>query len=384
MTRLLAFLEASTVTGPARNLIEFARLARTSEGCEPVRTEIATFQRGNARTAFMDAVQAADIPLHAIPERGAFDSSVIPRIRDLVATVRADIVQTHAVKSHFLVRLAGVWQHCPWIASHHGYTFTDARTRLYNQLDRWSLRTPARVLTVSEAFRRQLVAAGVPDGRITVLHNAIGAKWGDLVRDQNLRAATRSALGIGDAHKAALIVGRLSGEKAHTDLIRALALLRNSEPGLLVRLMIVGEGPERQRIEAAIGAAGLEGRVIFAGQVDDVKPYYAAADVAVLSSVTEGSPNALLEAMAASVPVVATAVGGIPEIVAHRETALLVPPGNVGAMAQAIGEALTHSEDSLAMVERARALIVSRYSPEQRARFLCRFYSETARAGTRP
>ena len=118
-----------------------------------------------------------------------------------------------------------------------------------------------------------------------------------------------------------LIVGRLSREKDHLSLLRALsqlAVVRGGEGAAIAHLLIVGEGPERARIEAAIRHLGLSEMVTLTGQVPSAEPYYGIADLAVLSSLSEGSPNALLEAMAARVPVVATAVGGIPEIVCDR------------------------------------------------------------------
>jgi len=369
LIRLLAFVEATSVTGPAKNLLEFARTTSS------VAVEIATFQRSPGENAFTAAVGAAGLPLHRIHERSAFDFQAIEGLRAAVGAVRPDILQTHAVKSHFLLRSSGLWKKLPWVASHHGYTHTNLRMRLYNELDRWSLGRAPHVLTVSEAFRQQLSGIGVKRDRITVLHNAIDAKWGDKAADLHVRTQFRDSLGIGEDEKAVLIVGRLSREKSHTGLVAALGQLKNSSPELRLKLIIVGDGPERGAIEAATEQAGLVGRVIFAGQTTNVLPYYAAADLAVLASVTEGSPNALLEAMACRVNVVATAVGGIPEIISHRDTGLLVPPGNTEAMAHAIRESLTGGETSQAMVQKARALIETTYSPERRARFLSDFYS---------
>src|SRR5205823_11585403 len=114
------------------------------------------------------------------------------------------------------------------------------------------------------------------------------------------------------------IVGRLSREKDHIALLEAVDLLRaRLGPAVAPHLVIVGEGPERSRIEDKIRRLNLGSTVTLTGQRDSAEPYYGIADVAVLSSRSEGSPNALLEAMAAGVPAVATRVGGVPEIVTH-------------------------------------------------------------------
>ena len=153
--------------------------------------------------------------------------------------------------------------------------------------------------------------------------------------------ASRASLSIADDERVVLAAGRLSREKGHIDLVAALDHLRHTTPEIKVRLIIVGDGPERQRLERASHSLGVSERVAFAGQVNNIDVYYAMADMLALPSHSEGSPNVLLEAMAAGVPVVATEVGGVPEIVTHDESALLVSQRDPHAMAAAIGRVLT-------------------------------------------
>jgi glycosyltransferase involved in cell wall biosynthesis len=122
----------------------------------------------------------------------------------------------------------------------------------------------------------------------------------------------------------------------------------------------------------------METAVTFTGQVPSAEPYYGIADVAVLSSLSEGSPNALLEAMAAGVPAVATQVGGIPEIVRHGESALLVPPSNAAAMAEAIGTLACDAGRARNLVEAARRAVRLNHTPEARMKRLLDIYHETA------
>jgi glycosyltransferase involved in cell wall biosynthesis len=374
LIRILAFLEATYVSGPAKNVLEFARRAAAFEE-DRIQVEIATFQKSVGDDAFTQAVTSANLPLHRIEQSSRLDSSTVRQIRATIAASNPDIVQTHSIKSHFWLRLSGAWKQHPWVAFHHGYTLTAPRQRVYNELDRWSLRKAARVVTVSRAFARQLRRIGVPEDRITVLHNAIDPAWGERAAQPDLRAAARATLGIAPTEKVALIVGRLSREKRHDIAIQAVHRLAGLLPDTRVRLLIVGEGPERATIERLAAPLGMSDQVILAGHQDDVTPYYAAADLAVISSDTEGSPNALLEAMAARKPVVATAVGGIPEIVTHDHTAILVPPGDPVQLAQAMARVLSFPQAAEQMTGRAQSLILSHYSPQQRARFLARFYA---------
>ncbi len=376
--KLLAVMEASSVTGPAKNLIDFARLARELPPESRVETSVVTFEREGSLgpNAFREALREEGIPASSIVQRSVTDRRTLAGLREACDRFAPDIVQTHAVKGHFLMRLSGIGTKRPWVAVHHGYTFTDLKMRAYNQLDRWSLRAPARILTVSQAFERQLRELGVPANRITVLHNSIDPDWmAGLESTAGVpdSSALRSRLGIAPGERVVLTVGRLSFEKAHTDLVTAISRL---PPNDSVRLIIVGEGPERGRIEQTIRDLGLGARVTLAGFVRDPRPYYAAADIVALSSLTEGSPNALLEAMAAGVPGVATAVGGIPEIVQDSESALLGPSRQPEALASALAATLADPEAGRRRAANARSLVERRHSPQARVLFLAKLYRD--------
>jgi glycosyltransferase involved in cell wall biosynthesis len=374
--RLLAIIEASTITGPAKNLLEFARRAPALG----VDVTLATFTRGETENQFTQTVRAlaadcAGVSLETIPERGALDASVPRALRALAARVRPDLIQTHAVKSHFLARLAGLPAYAPWIAFHHGYTWPTLKAKAYNQLDRWSLRAAVRVLTVSRPFRDQLIAFGVQPERIEIVHNAIPAGWGARACEPREAASLRARTGIGPEKKVLLIVGRLSREKDHLTLLEAIRQLPSD---LAVHLVVVGDGPERPRIEERVRQLNLGERVTLTGHQSSAEPWYGIADVAVLSSLSEGSPNALLEAMATGIPVVATAVGGVPEIVTDGESALLVQPGDPGQMSEALARILTEPRLAGRLKKRSLELIPERYEPEARARKLVAIYRSLA------
>jgi glycosyltransferase involved in cell wall biosynthesis len=372
--RVLAIMEAAFVTGPAKNLIEFARCARTAEGDLPaLEFTVVSYQRGREESpnAFVEAARSAGIPVDVVYERGRFDRSVVSQLKAIVAKRYPEIIQTHNVKSHFLMRLSGLWRtHC-WIAFQHGYTATDFKMRCYNQLDRWSLRAPRHVVTVCESFAADLAAKGVDRRRITVRHNSIKPFPPNAPGEAEAMRKTVPA-------RAAILlaVGRLSREKGHVDLIRALGLLRRRWPEDEFHLLLAGEGPERSRIEAARAEEGLEDRVTLTGLQRDVGPYYAIADMVVMPSHSEGSPNALLEAMIAGAPVVATRAGGIPEIVAHEETAILVESRDPEGLAAAIHRLLHDPEKRRRLGEKARAVARTEYSPQAYRQSLGRLYAQ--------
>jgi glycosyltransferase involved in cell wall biosynthesis len=228
-------------------------------------------------------------------------------------------------------------------------------------------------VTVCRAFAQRLGQEGVPFDRISVQHNSISPELTTSVEDAR---ELRARLGINEGERLLLAIGRLSREKAHVDLIHAFAELRRAAPEINARLLIVGDGPERRAIEDAARGAGLSERVRMAGQISDVNPYYRAADVFVLPSHSEGSPYVLLEAMSAGVAVVATAVGGVPEMVTHDETALLVAPRDPKAMAASLARVLTEAGLARRLTSNASALVATRYSPEQYARNMFEIYRE--------
>lgn len=370
--RLLAIIEASSITGPAKNLLEFARLARSAG----VETVLATFTREEKDNLFIRAARDSGICVEAISERGPFDPQTIRALASAAKRIGPDIIQTHAVKSHFLARRAGLPEVAPWLAFHHGYTWPTLKARAYNQLDRWSLRAARKVVTVSKPFRDELTVHGVKRERIEIVHNAISSGWGSRTGHDEEAAALRNTLGLAESSRVILIVGRLSREKDHLTLLEAVRRLTSmARPGAFPHLLIVGEGPERPAIEQRIAQFGLKEHVTLAGQQSSAEPYYRIADVAVLSSLSEGSPNALLEAMASGVPIVATEVGGIPEIVTNGESALLIQARDVEGMAAAIARVL-FQEPALvpAMTSRGRKLIEENHSPDKRMRKLLSIY----------
>jgi glycosyltransferase involved in cell wall biosynthesis len=383
--KLLSVIEAATVTGPAKNLLGFCRLARSAEmsaaGLPRVEVSFVTFERapgagangGAAPNAFVAAARAAGVEVDVIGERFRFDPRVLGELRRVVGRRAPDVVQTHSVKSHFLARLAGLGRGRAWVAYHHGYTTTDLKMLAYNRLNRWSLPAAERVITVCGPFAERLTREGVRGERISVRHNAVVAPP---PADEDERRALRDKLGAGEGTRVVLAVGRLSREKGHEDLVRSFGILGKLHPELNVRLVVVGEGPERERVEAEARAAGMLGRVVFAGHTANVRPYYAAADVLALPSHSEGSPNVLLEAMAAGLPVVATAVGGVPEIATDGVDALLVPARDPALFAAALGRLLTDEALADRLGRAAAARAVAEFSPESYARGLVEIYRD--------
>jgi len=260
-----------------------------------------------------------------------------------------------------------------WLAYHHGYTAEDLKMRLYNQLNRWLLPSADRVVTVCEAFADSLVRSGVERDKITVLANSIDLE--PFQRSEQGDAGLAQRAGIREGVHVLLSVGRMSREKGHRHLIEALRQIKQQRPQIPLQLLLIGEGPERDSLERQVTAAGLQGDVSMPGHLRDPLSYYSLADVFILPSLSEGSPNVLLEAMAAGTPVVACAVGGVPETVRDQESALLVPPGNPAALAQATLRILTDPALAERLRQNAFQAVRIKHSPEAYCEALLNIYA---------
>ena len=354
--RVLALIEATSITGPAKNLIEFASLAR--QASPSVEMIVATIRRPYhpSTDPFLDALKAQQIPCAIVREKSALDVSILGSLRELVNTWRPDLFQTHNVKSNFLTVLAGLHRRIPWIAWHHGYTQPSRKQHLYNQFDSFSLRFADRVVTVTNAFLPELARARVPPDRIEVIHNAI---------HPFVPTPPIPHPGI-PGSRLLVAIGRLSKEKDHASLIAAVAGLPNTH------LLIAGEGLERAALTNLAAERGVA--LTLVGQVEDVRPYLAAADLFVLPSLSEGSPNVLIEAMAAGLPIVATKVGGIPEIVTDRKHALLCPAGQSQALRESIQELIDKPLLAATLSGNARQRALSDFQPIARATRIRKLY----------
>lgn len=190
----------------------------------------------------------------------------------------------------------------------------------------WAAGRAAHLVTVSRSLKQRLITLGVPDGKITVLRNGVDtALFAPVARD-----AVRASLQL--AGHVVLSVGNLVRAKGHDMAIRAAARIPD------VQLVIIGEGPDRARLQALADESGLDSRVRFAGNMaqSELRNYYGAADVLVLASEREGWPNVLLEAMACGTPVVAAQTGGTPEIVAAPEAGMLLHERTTDALVSAM------------------------------------------------
>jgi len=376
--RLVSIVEAETATGPVKPLLTFSSLVRGGfEGHRAVRHVLMCTRRARpAKSLEADplrlAAEAAGMSFQPIVERGRFDARVLSELHEAIADAHPDIVETHNFKSHFLLYLLRKrrpeMRGFKWLAFHHGYTRTSWSVRLYQQLDRITLRAADHVVTVCQPFARELTRSGVMPRNLSVITNFTAPRPAPTASSI---AAARGDLGI-DANECVVIaIGRLSREKGHADLLDAFRQALSRDTARPLRLVVVGDGPERSRLEYL--ARPIAARVIFTGHVRDPWPLLNAADIFTLPSHSEGSPLVLFEAMSALCPIIASAVGGIPEVLVHGETGLLVPRRKPSALRDAI-LMLANEPQLRTSLSAAAALVVAKYTPERYASCLLGIY----------
>ena len=338
MTRAIRVLELRSVRGtgggPEKTIL--LGTART----DPRRFAITVcYLRDRRDPVFSVDARAAGLPIDYVEltEAHSFDASIFSRLRQLVRERDIDIVHAHDYKTDVLAWLLGKAERVTPMATAHGWTGHSRREHaLYYPLDKRVLARFARVVAVSSDVRRELIRHGANGDAVTTILNGIDHTT--FHRDRSREQAVRRQLGWAEDDVILGAVGRAEPQKRFDLLLESFALLKAGEPRL--KLMIVGAGSCLGALQAQASRLGLGDSCRLLGNRTDIAELHHAFDVFVQSSDYEGTPNAVLEAMAFESPVVATSAGGTAEIVRDGIDGLIVPVGNVRALADAVRSVL--------------------------------------------
>ncbi|OGF35645.1 hypothetical protein A2482_00055 [Candidatus Falkowbacteria bacterium RIFOXYC2_FULL_48_21] len=290
--------------------------------------------------------EEAEIKVTYFHKRGKFDFNLVKRVAQHLTRTKPDIVHTHLFAADFYgeraARLAGVKR---LISTKHDI-LSEGFWRDY--FGRRARRAFDRVIAISKATKEFLIEReGLFYKKVDVIYNGI-----DMQRffDASVNILPRDGIVIGS-------VGRLSKEKGHKHLIRACRFLKNQD----WRLILVGDGPMKRELMGLTEYLGLENQVKFVGAVDDVRPYLKEMDVFVLPSVSEGLSLVILEAAAAGKIVVATNVGGVPEIIHDKEDGLLFRPKNIEQLVAHLNWIDDHRDAAVKMAKRLQASVMEKF-----------------------
>jgi glycosyltransferase involved in cell wall biosynthesis len=346
------------VGGPERQVLGLARHLPTT-----IRTSFLSFAEHGLARPFLDEARRLGYDAVELRHNTPHFVACITEVAHELCQRGADIVCCNGYKPDLIGWRAARRSKLPVVSISHGWTGATPRVRGYEALDRLALRWMDAVVCVSEAQARRVRRLLVPRRKIVTIRNAVSVEerappdpWAREEITRLFREPPRWVVGA---------AGRLSPEKNVALFVDAAARVAPVRPE--VGFVVFGDGPMRAQLAAQIARLGLANRFILAGFCADVAKYLPHFDVAVMSSTTEGLPVILLEVFAAGVPMVATAVGGIPEVLEDGRSGYLVPSGDPGALAGRILDLLRDDDARRAMGRYAQEHVRRHFSCVEQA-----------------
>ena len=319
-----------------------------------------------AEEAGVDIVSLRGLSRDLSPVR---DAVAAWRLAGIIRRVRPDVIHTHTAKAGAIGRAAAILaglRRPVVVHTFHGHVlrgyFGQGGTLLFRAIETILARATDRLVAVSPEVRDELVALGVaPKEKFSVVR--LGIELEPRVAFDGDTAEVRRRHGIGSGRFVVGWFGRMTAVKRTDDLLTMLAGLR--ERGVDALLLLVGDGDDREHLEQRAHDLGLARSCLFLGYQENVAPWYAVCDAVVLTSASEGTPVTIIEALAAGRAVVATRVGGVPDVVDEGETGFLVRPGDTHAFAERLEILARDPERRIAMGEAGRERMLERYAVER-------------------
>ncbi len=350
-------VSSGAVYGAERVIVELS-LGQIELGWKPL--IFALESRGTPSLADYAASRGVPVLTEAIGQR------LLAQRAALCRSVKArgvDVVHSHGYKGDLLVATLRLPDSVRMISTCHGWITTSRKLALYEWADKRALRRFDRVATVSASMRDALVRSGVRCERVTLVENGVDVA----IPPSHAASRLRAELNIAPQQRIVVVVSRLDRGKGVADVVNAIGRLVAA--GHDVVLAVAGDGEERERLVALAASLGAGDRVRLLGYRSDVGELLAASDVFVTASYSEGLPMTVLEAMAIGVPIVATRVGEIPNVLGEGQFGLLLDSGDVDGLTAAIERVLTDPTVSRVASD-ARRHYAARYS---RAAMLTRY-----------
>lgn len=388
--RVLRVIARLNIGGPARHVLLLDRGLRARGH----RTLLVHGSVDEGEASLESLVDTYSVHAHRIPQLGRRihlldDFRAFARLLAIVFRERPDVVHTHTAKAGTLGRLAALAfnvtrsrrRRAAVVHTFHGHVldgyFSPVMNHLVRLAERRLARVTDRIITISPRQRLDIVErfAVAPAARTSVV--PLGLDLDALLRLERGAPEWRERLAIPPGAFVVGYVGRLVPIKDPLTLLRATATAARHVPNL--QLLIAGDGPLRPAMERAVVELGMTAVVRFAGWIDDLPGLYATMDVCALSSLNEGTPVALIEAMAAGLPVVATSVGGVPDLVEDERTGLLVPSRDPEALAEALLRLAARPDERRSFGAAARARVAERYSASRLVDDVEKLYIEALR-----
>ena len=346
----IAHVFAPGRVGGLERVVEMLALGQVESGHQV--TAFSIVPMGVSPPAVLQRLDNAGIAVRLLPVTGrAYLSERRAFAALLRSAPRNTVIHSHGYRADVLYGSVARSMGFATVTTLHGFTAGNLKNRAYEALQRRAVKRCRRIVVVSRPLLDRMQAAGVSPQRLRLIPNAYAGR--SVIAN---RSEARLALGLSDAGLVVGWVGRLSHEKGPDVLIDALGMVDS-----LFITAFVGEGPELPALQRCVARHDLAARVHWTGAIDDVARFFRAFDVLVASSRTEGTPIVLLEAMAAGIPVVAAAVGGVPDMLSEQE-ARLVPTESPRLLAVAIEQALRRDPDTESRIDAAKTRLHTQFA----------------------
>ena len=332
-------------------------------GCENIVGTFLNLHKLNVE--FANIAESQGVRVARIPCHGRLDWGAVRQIRELVQSEDVDLVHTHGYKSDLYAYAALRSLPIPRVATCHLWTRKTMAVRVYEALDRVILPHFDQVIGVSESISTLIRQAGVASDKVHTIDNGIDVTPFVAAEPTLTEARARGGKVIG-------AIGRLETQKGLEYFLRAARNILKDFPD--TTFVIVGAGPEREKLETIARDLEVAPHIIFTGQRRDMPGVHASLDIFVLSSTDEGMPIVILEAMAASTPIVATRVGAVPKLIASGKTGLLVEPRDPEALSRAVVTLLKDPQLARKLGQNAQRVVAKNNSADAMARKYLELY----------
>jgi glycosyltransferase involved in cell wall biosynthesis len=362
--RIFQLISSSGLYGAERVILTLCReLNRMGH-----ETTIGVFENAHRpNTEILTVARSMKLPVQVIPCANRFDRTAIRVLQSVFEQSEPEVLHAHGYKADLYGYLAAKKSKATLVSTCHTWLDNDWRVYLYGVIDRFVLRRFQMIVAVSDDVAKRLREARVPENKIRIINNGI-----DIDAFSNAEPALRK--GVPPTQRIVGLVGRLSPEKGIEYFLSAASKIKISHPQ--TTFVVVGEGPERNNLEATARKLGIQDSVRFTGKLDNMAEVYASLDVIVSSSLKEGLPLTILEALAAKLPVVATSVGAVPTVILHNQTGLLAPPRDADALASEIIRLLDNPELARALGIEGHKLVREHFSAQSMAAEYLKLYTD--------
>jgi len=362
---ILSLISSEGCYGAENMLITLAQnLSRL--GCRCI---VGVFSDGRApHSEVGEQARRRGLVVETVACTGRVDWNVVKQIRKLMVKHSVDILNPHGYKADLYAYAAHRPRHAALVATYHNWPSNILRMRAYAALDKLMLRRFDKVIAVSDFASDILRRWGLRPNQVSTIFNGV-----ELDAFNDVPPTLRSEIA---PNRCSLVgfVGRLVPDKGGAVLLRAAQQVLAARSDAI--FVFVGEGPARPQWEGLAAQLGIRRHVVFVGVRDDMPGVYASLDMVVLPSFIESMPMCLLEAMAAGKPVIATRVGAVPRMIVSDQTGVLLEPGDVNGLAQAILRLLADTELASCLGRNGQALVAREFSAEVMARNYLRQFEQ--------